>query len=150
MCRFGTIAPWIYGCRPGNHVKIHTNCYVAHFAVLEDEVFLAPGVTIANDLHPACAYSSLCMRGPQLKRGVQVGVNATILPRVTIGEYAVIAAGAVVVDNVPPRTLVVGNPGRVTKHIGELTCRTGVAPQGHNYHPYARAGEPSWGQEAQP
>jgi carbonic anhydrase/acetyltransferase-like protein (isoleucine patch superfamily) len=57
---------------------------------------------------------------------------------VTIGEDAVIAAGTVVVRDVPPRSLVVGNPGRITKWVDELTCRTGVAPQGYSYRPYAQ------------
>lgn len=126
-----------YGCRIGSNVKIHTNCYVAQFTVLEDDVFLAPGVTIANDIHPGCAYSAECMRGPTLQRGVQVGVNATILPMITIGEHSVIASGAVVTRDVPPHSLVIGNPARVTKRVGELTCTTGVAPEGHTYRPYA-------------
>jgi acetyltransferase-like isoleucine patch superfamily enzyme len=129
-----------YGCRIGNNVKIHTNCYVAQFTVFEDDVFLAPGVTIANDLHPNCAYSAECMRGPTLKRGVQVGVNVTIVPMVTIGEYSVIGSGAVVTKDIPPHSLVVGNPGRVVKQVTEITCRTGVAPEGHSYRPYARQG----------
>jgi acetyltransferase-like isoleucine patch superfamily enzyme len=132
-----------YGCRIGCNVKIHANCYVAQFSVLEDDVFLAPGATLANDLHPGCAFSRACMRGPRLARGVQIGVNATILPMVTIGEYSLIAAGTVVVEDVPPRSLVVGNPGRVTKQVDELTCRTGVAPGGHDHRPYAHAGEAS-------
>jgi acetyltransferase-like isoleucine patch superfamily enzyme len=127
-----------YGCQIGNRVKIHTNCYIAQFSVLDDDVFLAPGVTIANDPHPGCAFSGICMRGPWLKHGVQVGVNVTILPMVTIGEDAVIAAGTVVVHDVPPRSLVVGNPGRITKRVDELTCSTGVAPQGYRYRPYVQ------------
>jgi acetyltransferase-like isoleucine patch superfamily enzyme len=125
-----------YGCQIGNNVKIHANCYIAQFTVLEDDVFLAPGVTIANDLHPGCAFSRDCMRGPTLKRGVQVGVNVTIVPMVTIGEYSLIGSGAVVSRDIPPYSLVVGNPARVTKRIGELTCTTGVAPKGHSYRPY--------------
>lgn len=131
-----------YGCRIGSHVKIHTNCYIAQFTVLEDDVFLAPGVTIANDLHPGCAYSAECMRGPILQRGVQVGVNVTIGPRITIGEYSVIGSGAVVMRDIPPRSLVVGNPARIVKTIEEITCTTGVAPGGRSYHPYPRADIP--------
>lgn len=48
-----------YGCQISNHVKIHTNCYIAQFTTLEDEVFLAPGVTIANDSHPGCEFSRI-------------------------------------------------------------------------------------------
>ncbi len=125
-----------YGCRIGNGVKIHTNCYIAQYTVLEDDVFLAPGVTIANDLHPGCEFSAECMRGPTLKRGVEVGVNVTIVPRVTIGEYSVIGSGAVITTDIPPRSLVVGNPGRVIKRIEQIHCTTGVAPQGIEFHPY--------------
>lgn len=130
-----------YGCQIGNNVKIHTNCYIAQYTTMEDDVFLAPGVTIANDLHPGCAFSGECMRGPTLKRGVQVGVNVTIVPRVTIGEYAVIGSGAVVTSDIPPHSLVVGNPGRVIKQVEAITCKTGVAPEGFDYRPYARVGE---------
>jgi len=125
-----------YGCTIGNHVKIHTNCYIAQYTIMEDDVFLAPGVTIANDFHPNCAFSAECMRGPTLKRGVQVGVNVTITPYVTIGEYSVIGSGAVVTKDIPPYSLVVGNPGRVIKQTTEITCKTGIAPEGHSYHPY--------------
>lgn len=53
-----------YGCRIGDGVKIHCNCYVAQFTTLEDGVFLAPGVTIANDLDPGEEFSAQAMRGP--------------------------------------------------------------------------------------
>lgn len=129
-----------YGCRIGNNVKIHTNCYIAQFTILEDDVFLAPGVTIANDLHPGCAFSGECMRGPTLQRGVQVGVNVTIVPMVTIGEHAVIGSGAVITSDIPPYSLVVGNPGRVIKQVDSITCKTGVAPEGHGYRPYLGSG----------
>ena len=125
-----------YGCVLGNNVKIHANCYIAQFTVLEDDVFLAPGVTIANDIHPGCAYSAQCMRGPVLKRGVQIGVNVTIVPMVTIGEFSVVGSGAVVTRDVPPYSLVIGNPGRVVRSTLDLTCKTGVAPEGYTFHPY--------------
>jgi len=125
-----------YGCTIGSYVKIHTNCYIAQYTIMEDNVFLAPGVTIANDLHPNCAFSAECMRGPTLKRGVQVGVNVTITPYVTIGEYSVIGSGAVITKDVPPYSLVVGNPGRVIKQTTAVTCKTGIAPEGFLYHPY--------------
>jgi acetyltransferase-like isoleucine patch superfamily enzyme len=114
-----------YGCRIGCRVKVHCNVYVAQFTVLEDDVFLAPGVTVANDLHPGCPFSKECMRGPTIKRGAQIGVNATVLPFITIGESAVIGAGSVVTKDVPPRTVVCGNPGRVVKDIHDLRCYKG-------------------------
>jgi acetyltransferase-like isoleucine patch superfamily enzyme len=108
-----------YGCVIGNGVKIHCNVYVAQLTTLEDEVFLAPGVTIANDPHPMCG---LCMRGPTIKRGVRIGVNATILPHVTIGQGVLIGAGSVVTRDVPDYTLAYGNPARPARSVDDLPC----------------------------
>jgi acetyltransferase-like isoleucine patch superfamily enzyme len=110
-----------YGCWIGNNVKIHSNVYVAQFTTIEDEAFLAPGVTIANDMRPLCAE---CTRagGPTIKRGARVGVNVTILPGVTIGEYALVGAGSVVTKDVPPHAVVYGNPARVATTVDALPC----------------------------
>jgi len=115
-----------YGCQIGHEVKIHANCYIAQFTTIEDKAFLAPGVIVANDLHPGCRHSQDCMTGPTIKEGAQIGVNATILPFITIGEYAVIGSGTVVVKDVPPRSVVVGNPGRVVRSVDDLKCETGL------------------------
>lgn len=115
-----------YGCTIGNHVKIHSNCYVAQFTTIADNCFLAPGVTIANDIHPGCAFSLECMRGPTLEEGVQVGVNVTLLPFIRIGAHSVIGSGAVVTEDVPPYSVVVGNPGRVVRTVDQLSCSTGL------------------------
>jgi acetyltransferase-like isoleucine patch superfamily enzyme len=115
-----------YGCRFGDRVKIHSNCYIAQFTIIEDDAFLAPGVTIANDIHPGCEFSAKCMRGPTIKRGAQIGINATVLPYITIGERALVGSGAVVTRDVPPETVVAGNPARILKSIYELKCVTGV------------------------
>jgi len=111
-----------YGCTIGNHVKIHTSVYVAQFTVLEEHVFLAPGVIIANDPHPGCPRARDCMRGPIIKRGAKIGVNATLLPFITIGEMALIGAGSVVTSDVPPRAVAYGNPARIVGTIDDLTC----------------------------
>ena len=115
-----------YGCKIGSNVKIHCNCYVAQFTVVEDDAFMAPGVTIANDIHPGCEFSAECMRGPHIEKGVEIGVNATILPFVRIGAHSVIGSGAVVTKDIPPGSVVVGNPGRVICTIHDLTCETGL------------------------
>jgi acetyltransferase-like isoleucine patch superfamily enzyme len=120
-----------YGCTIGSYVKLHTNVYVAQHTILEDEVFLAPGVTIANDPHPGCAFSSQCMRGPHIKRGAQIGVNATILPLITIGARALVGAGSVVTRDVPDDVVVAGNPARILRRTDELRCITG-----HTERPY--------------
>jgi acetyltransferase-like isoleucine patch superfamily enzyme len=119
-----------YGCVIGNGVKIHCNVYVAQFTTLEDDVFLAPGVQIANDPHPICG---LCMRGPTIKRGARIGVNVTILPHVCIGEGALIGAGSVVTHDIPAYTVAYGNPARPTRPVDDLPCPFDKVEQ-----PYAR------------
>ncbi len=119
-----------YGCRIGNNVKIHCNCYISQFTVIEDDVFLAPGVTIANDIHPGCPDSKSCMKGPTLKKGVQIGVNVTILPYVIIGERSLIGGGAVVTKDVPPESVMFGNPARVHGSIHDLNCVTDMRDRG--------------------
>jgi len=109
-----------YGCRIGNHVKIHCNGYIAQYSVLEDGVFLAPGVIFANDLFPGSKESGVVLQGPILEKGVQVGVNCTILPGVRIGAYSLIGAGSVVTRNIPPRSVVWGNPARLHKQTSDL------------------------------
>ena len=108
-----------YGCKIGNGVRIHNNVYVAQYTMIEDDVFLAPGVIIANDPHPIC---TKCMRGPTIKRGARVGVNATLLPTITVGEYSLVGAGSVVTVDVPPHTVVYGVPARPVKAIDALEC----------------------------
>jgi len=115
-----------YGCKIGNNVKVHSNCYIAQFTVIEDEVFLAPGVIIANDIHPYCKFYRECMKGPTIKKGAKIGCNSTILPFLTIGEKSLIGAGSVVTKDVPPETVAYGNPAKVVKSIYDLECVTGL------------------------
>lgn len=115
-----------YGCKIGRGVKIHCNCYIAQFTTIDDDAFLAPGVTIANDLHPGCEFSSRCMRGPHIHKGAQIGVNVTIVPFVHIGQNCLIGAGSVVTKDIPPYSLAYGNPARVVADVRDLTCSTGL------------------------
>ena len=111
-----------YGCQIGNNVKIHCNCYVSQFTTIEDDAFLAPGVVVANDLHPGSPDYEACMRGPTIKRGAQIGCNVTLLPHVVIGKHALVGAGSVVTKDVPDYAVVYGNPARVRKNVKDLKC----------------------------
>ncbi len=115
-----------YGCRIGNNVKIHNKVYIGQFTIIEDDVFMAPGVTCANDIHPGCPDSSECMKGPTVRKGAQIGINCTILPRVIIGENSVIGAGSVVTKDIPAGMVAYGNPAQVICDIGNLKCSTGL------------------------
>jgi acetyltransferase-like isoleucine patch superfamily enzyme len=109
-----------YGCRIGDRVKIHSNCYIAQFTVIEDDAFLAPGVTIANDLYPGDEESAKLMTGPHIGAGAQIGVNVTILPFVRIGAGAIIGAGSVVTRDIPAGAVAYGNPARVSRQVADL------------------------------
>lgn len=112
-----------YGCEIGNDVRIHSNVYVAQYTTIEDGVFLAPGVTIANDPHPIC---TKCMRGPTIRKGARIGVNATLLSHIVIGEYSLVGAGSVVTSDIPAGVVAYGNPARVVKPIDSVRCPLGV------------------------
>jgi acetyltransferase-like isoleucine patch superfamily enzyme len=109
-----------YGCRIGNRVKIHANCYIAQYTEILDDAFLAPGVTVANDLYPGFADSARVMSGPLIGRGAQVGVNVTLLPFVRIGDGCLVGAGSVVTHDLPPGTVAYGNPARVRGRVADL------------------------------
>lgn len=100
QCRVGDdVSVWSntvvdYGCRLGSRVKIHSNCYVAQYTEIEDDAFLAPGVTIANDLYPGQAASARVMSGPRIGARAQLGVNVTVLPFVRIGHGCLVGAGS--------------------------------------------------------
>jgi acetyltransferase-like isoleucine patch superfamily enzyme len=109
-----------YGCVIGDRVKIHCNCYVAQFTEIAQDAFLAPGVTIANDLYPGRPGSAGSMRGPRILEGAHLGANATILPYVTIGAGAMIGAGAVVTRDIPDGMLAYGCPAVPVRRVDEL------------------------------
>jgi acetyltransferase-like isoleucine patch superfamily enzyme len=109
-----------YGCRIGDRVKIHCNCYVAQFTEIQDDAFLAPGVTVANDLYPGQADSGAAMSGPWIGPGAQIGVNVTLLPYVRIGAGCLVGAGSVVTRDLPAGTVAYGNPAVVRGDVADL------------------------------
>ncbi len=99
-------------CKIGNDVSIQTNVYVTINTTLEDSVFMGPNSVTTNDKY---MLAGARLVGPTVKKGARIGANATILPGITVGEGAVIGSGTVVTKNVPPNSVIAGNPGREIK-----------------------------------
>ena len=93
----------------GDRVKIQSNVYIPRRTIIEDDVFIGPNAVLTNDKYPP----SPDLKGPIIKRGARIGANCTILPGVRVGEEAMIAAGAVVTKDVPPRKLAIGVPAKI-------------------------------------
>jgi len=101
----------------GARVRIQTNCYLTAFSVIEDDVFVAPGVTLTNDDTMGRHGAGHQLRGATLRRACRVGGGAVLVPGVEVGEEAFVAAGAVVTKDVPARAVVMGVPARQVREV---------------------------------
>lgn len=135
----------LYGCEIGDNTKIGTfvevqkkafigrNCkisshtFICEGVHIEDNVFIGHNVTFINDLYPRAATSEGKLQTDEdwevvptfVKKGASIGSSATILAGVTIGEKAIVGAGAVVTKDVPPYSVVAGNPARILRKIDD-------------------------------
>ncbi len=104
----------------GNNVKVQNNVSIYEGVVCEDDVFLGPSMVFTNVINPRSAISRKHeFKTTLVKRGASIGANATIICGINIGEYAFIAAGAVVTKTAGNYALIVGNPGSQKGWISE-------------------------------
>lgn len=94
----------------GSNVSIQTGAYIPANTTIGDHVFLGPHAVLTNDRYPVRSQYDEQLRGPTIEDRVTIGANATILPDITIGEGAFIAAGAIVTEDVPAYNLAMGAP----------------------------------------
>jgi UDP-2-acetamido-3-amino-2,3-dideoxy-glucuronate N-acetyltransferase len=133
-----------FGVRIGDNVKIQNGALVYHGVTIDDGVFVGPGAIFTNDKRPRAINPDGSLKRDEdwevgeihVGYGAAVGAGAVVLPGVSIGRFAMVAAGAVVTRNVPDHALVVGNPaehagyvcacgGKLTEHTpGKHTCST--------------------------
>jgi acetyltransferase-like isoleucine patch superfamily enzyme len=108
-----------FDVRIGARVLIQTGVYVTGGSIVEDDVFLGPGVLTTNDntmgRHPAGEE----LLGPVFRRACRIGGGSVIVPGAEIGEEAFVAAGSVVTGDVPARAVVMGVPARVVREVGD-------------------------------
>ena len=109
----------------GKNCKISSHTFICEGVFIEDNVFVGHNVTFINDKHPRSVNEDWTMQSESnwevietfVKKGASIGSSSTILCGVTIGENAIVGAGAVVTKNVPPNTIVAGVPAKVIKEI---------------------------------
>ena len=114
----------------GRRCKISSHTFVCEGVTIEDHVFIGHGVTFVNDRFPRAATPTGELQTEKdwkveptlVKQGASIGSGATVLSNVVIGEHAIVGAGSVVTRDVPPHTIVAGNPARPLRH---LTTRPG-------------------------
>ncbi len=106
--------------RIGDGVRIMTHVYIPSRTWIGDHVFIGPGVTFLNDKYPYRRDPMPTPKGATIEDDVMVGGGVTVLPEVTIGRQSFIAAGALVNRDVPPHSMVMGVPGRISPLSEEL------------------------------
>lgn len=120
-CSFGQNVNISNNVKIGNGVKVQNNVSIYEGVEIEDDVFCGPSCVFTNDLTPRAAYPKghENYKKTLVRKGASIGANATIVCGVTIGEYAMIAAGAVVTKDVPDYALMVGVPARQVGVVDE-------------------------------
>jgi acetyltransferase-like isoleucine patch superfamily enzyme len=121
--RIGPFVEIQKGAKIGDNCKISSHAFICEGVTIEADVFVGHGVTFINDRYPRATNAAgqlqteadwNCQR-TLVKRGASIGSGATLLGGITVGENAIVGAGSVVTKDVPPDTIVAGNPARILK-----------------------------------
>ncbi|MBI3243355.1 MAG: N-acetyltransferase [Chloroflexi bacterium] len=127
-----------FDVRLGDNVKIQNNALLYHGLTVEDGVFIGPAACMTNDVFPRAITPDGALKGNDdwevgpilLKYGSSIGAGAIILPNVTVGRFALVAAGAVVTRPVPDHGLVMGTPARLVGYVCKCGRRLALQESG--------------------
>lgn len=100
----------------GDNVTIKPGVQIWDGTCIESDVFIGPNATFTNDIMPRSKQYPKSFSRITIRQGASIGANATLLPGVTIGQYAMIGAGAVVTKDVPDYAVVIGNPAKIIRY----------------------------------
>lgn len=112
-----------HGVSIGHRCKIQNSVSVYNGVNIGDDVFIGPNVAFTNDRVPRAFNTEWKVTPTEVEVGASIGANSTIVCGVTISEYAMVAAGSVVTRDVPPYTLVAGNPARILGKVDKMGNR---------------------------
>lgn len=123
--KIGTFVEVQKNAHIGRNCKIQSHTFICEGVTIADDVFIGHGVTFVNDKYPRSTNGTGSLQSEEdwkvsptiVEQGASVGSGATILCNVTIGERAIVGSGSVVTRDVPPYTIVAGNPARILRRI---------------------------------
>ena len=132
--RIGTFVEVQKGAVIGSRCKISSHTFICEGVTIEDEVFVGHGVMFTNDIYPRATghdgrpqtEADWVVVPTIVRRGASIGSNATLLAGITVGQSALVGAGAVVTADVPDGAIVAGVPARVVGRVAEPTSRHSV------------------------
>ena len=124
--KIGTFVEIQKGARIGKNCKISSHSFICEGVTIQDNVFVGHHVVFINDNYPRATNEGGALQTEEdwtvqptlVKHGASIGSGAIIMSNVTVGEYAIVGAGSVVIRDVPDRSVVAGNPGRVIRVLG--------------------------------
>jgi acetyltransferase-like isoleucine patch superfamily enzyme len=127
--RIGAFVEIQRGARVGRSVKVSSHTFICEGVEIEDDVFVGHGVTFINDRYPRAVKPGGGLQTKEdwtvvptiVRKGASIGSGVTILCGVEIGEAAIVGAGSVVTRDVPPGTIVAGNPARVLRRVDQTS-----------------------------